>query len=72
MALPAELTDRIEEFGLDLVIAGSAVMVSIVAFWGLKTLGRKLGWWSSGGAGGHGGHLAVSSSAVAAFMRSCG
>lgn len=70
MALPAEISNRVEDLGVDLVLAGGAVMLAIVAFWALRKLGQKMGWW--GGVGGRGGHLVASSSAVAALMRSCG
>ena len=45
-ALPPAVTDAITEAGTDLVTAATAVIVAIAAFWGLKTVGKKIGLWA--------------------------
>lgn len=45
-ALPAAVTAAITEAGADLVTAATAVIVAIAAFWGLKTVGKKIGLWA--------------------------
>lgn len=45
-ALPAAVTTAIGEAGTDLVTAATAVIVAIAAFWGLKTVGKKIGLWA--------------------------
>lgn len=45
-ALPAAVTAAITEAGTDLVTAATAVIVAIAAFWGLKTVGKKIGLWA--------------------------
>lgn len=42
--LPAPVTTAITATGADLVAAITAVIVAIIAFWGLKKLGSKMGW----------------------------
>lgn len=44
-ALPTEVTTAITAAGADLVTAATAVIVAMVAFWGLKKLGAKMGWF---------------------------
>ncbi|MDO5625733.1 MAG: major capsid protein [Pseudomonadota bacterium] len=44
-ALPSEVTTAIETAGADLKTAAAAVIVALVAFWGLRKLGSKMGWW---------------------------
>ena len=45
-ALPVAVTDAITGAGTDLVAAATAVIVAIAAFWGLKTVGKKIGLWA--------------------------
>lgn len=45
-ALPAAVTAAISDAGADLVTAATAVIVAIAAFWGLKTVGKKIGLWA--------------------------
>ncbi len=44
-ALPAGVTSAIEAVGTDLETAATAVLAAMVAFWGLRKLGSKMGWW---------------------------
>lgn len=44
-ALPSGVTDAIETVGNDLETAAGAVIAALVAFWGLRKLGQKMGWW---------------------------
>lgn len=44
-ALPAAVTTAIDTAGADLLTAATAVIVAMVAFWGLRKVGQKLGWW---------------------------
>lgn len=44
-ALPTTVTDAITAAGADLLAGATAVIVAMVAFWGMKKLGSKLGWW---------------------------
>lgn len=43
-ALPVEATAAITEAGADLKLAVGAVIVAMVAVWGLRKLGAKMGW----------------------------
>ena len=43
--LPAAVTTAISGAGTDLTTAATAVIVAMVAFWGLAKVGKKLGWW---------------------------
>lgn len=43
--LPAGVTAAITAAGSDLTDAATAVIVALVAFWGLRKVGQKLGWW---------------------------
>lgn len=45
-ALPTAVTSAITDAGTDLVTAATAVIVAIAAFWGLKTVGKKIGLWA--------------------------
>lgn len=45
-ALPAAVTAAITDAGADLVTAATSVIVAIAAFWGLKTVGKKIGLWA--------------------------
>lgn len=42
--LPPEATAAITEAGTDLKLAVGAVIVAMVAVWGLRKLGAKMGW----------------------------
>ena len=44
-ALPTVVTDAITAAGADLSTAASAIIAAMVAFWGLRKLGAKMGWW---------------------------
>ena len=44
-AVPAEVTQGITDAGNDLKSIASAVLVAMIAFWSLRTVGRKMGWW---------------------------
>ena len=44
-ALPTEVNTAIDAAGDDLVAAVGLVIVAMVAFWGLKKLGTKMGWF---------------------------
>lgn len=43
--VPQEVTQGIAAAGADLKTIASAVLVAMIAFWSLKTVGRKMGWW---------------------------
>jgi len=44
-ALPTEVTTAITTAGQDLSAAALAIIVAMVAVWGLRKLGQKMGWW---------------------------
>lgn len=44
-ALPAGVGAAVTEAGEVLVLGATAVIIAMVAFWGLRKLGSKLGWW---------------------------
>lgn len=44
-ALPESVTTAITAAGGDLTTAATAIIVAMVAFWGLRKLGSKMGWW---------------------------
>ena len=44
-ALPASITSAISDAGADLSTAATAVIVAMVAFWALRKVGTKMGWW---------------------------
>uniref|UniRef100_A0AAU8BAN9 Capsid protein G8P n=1 Tax=Dulem virus 61 TaxID=3145772 RepID=A0AAU8BAN9_9VIRU len=44
-ALPANVTTAINDVGTDLATAAGLVITAMVAFWGLRKLGQKMGWW---------------------------
>jgi hypothetical protein len=44
-AIPAAVTTAIDEAGTDLTTAATAVIVAMVAFWALRKIGSKMGWW---------------------------
>lgn len=44
--LPGEVTAAIDTAGADLATAAGAIIVAMIAFWGLRALGKKMGWWS--------------------------
>lgn len=43
-AVPAAATTAITDAGTDMLTATGAVIVAMVAVWGLKKLGSKMGW----------------------------
>lgn len=44
-ALPTGVDTAITTAGTDMVAAVTAIIVAFVAFWGLKKLASKLGWF---------------------------
>lgn len=44
-ALDAAVTTAISTAGTDLLAGATAVIVAMVAYWGVKKLGTKMGWW---------------------------
>lgn len=44
-ALPAGVSDAITDAGETLVLGATAVIVAMIAFWGVKKLGTKMGWF---------------------------
>ena len=44
-ALPAEVTAGITTAGANLALAATAIIVALIAFWGLRKLAQKMGWW---------------------------
>lgn len=44
-ALPAGVDAAITEASDMLVLGATAVIIGMVAFWALKKLGGKMGWW---------------------------
>ena len=44
-ALPTEVSSAITTVGTDLETAAGMVITAMVAFWGLRKLGAKMGWW---------------------------
>ena len=44
-ALPAGVDAAITEAGEVLVLGATAVIVAMIAFWGVKKLGTKMGWF---------------------------
>lgn len=43
-AVPAAATTAITEAGTDMLTAVGAVITAMVAVWGLRKLGQKMGW----------------------------
>lgn len=43
-AVPEAVTDAIESAGTDLVTVITAVIVAMLAFWGLRKIASKFGW----------------------------
>jgi hypothetical protein len=43
--VPAEVDTAIDNAGAMLLAAGTSVVVAMVAFWAMKKLGSKMGWW---------------------------
>jgi hypothetical protein len=43
-AIPAEATTAITTAGTDILTAVGAVITAMVAVWGLRKLGQKMGW----------------------------
>lgn len=46
-ALPAGIENAIQTAGTDLVTAATAVVVSLISFWAIRAVGKKMGWWAS-------------------------
>lgn len=44
-ALPEGITTAITGATGDLATAATAIIVGMLAFWGLRKLGSKMGWW---------------------------
>ncbi|MBS3960952.1 MAG: hypothetical protein KGZ61_03825 [Sandarakinorhabdus sp.] len=44
-ALPVEVTAGITTAGANLALAATAIIVALIAFWGLRKLAQKMGWW---------------------------
>ena len=44
-ALPPAVTTAITDAGTDMVTAVVAIIVAFVAFWGVKKLAQKMGWF---------------------------
>lgn len=44
-ALPTGVDAAITEAGEVLVLGATAVIVAMIAFWGVKKLGTKMGWF---------------------------
>lgn len=44
--VPAEVDTAIDNAGAMLLAAGTSVVVAMVAFWAMRALGKKMGWWS--------------------------
>lgn len=40
------ITTAISSASGDLTTIGTAIIVAMVAFWGVKAIGRKMGWWT--------------------------
>lgn len=43
--LPAAVLTAIDEAGTDLTTAATAVILALIAFWALRKVGQKMGWW---------------------------
>lgn len=43
--VPAEVNTAITNAGAMLLATATAVVVAMVAFWGMRKLGAKMGWW---------------------------
>lgn len=43
--LPPEVTAGITTAGANLALAATAIIVALIAFWGLRKLAQKMGWW---------------------------
>lgn len=44
-ALPTVITEKLAEAGTDLETAAGALIATMLGFWALRTVGKKLGWW---------------------------
>ena len=44
-ALPADVTTKITEVGVDMTTAAGAIIVAMLGAWGLKKIGTKFGWF---------------------------
>lgn len=45
-ALPAEAQTTIDTAKTDLTTVGGSILVMGIAFWGVRILGKKMGWWA--------------------------
>lgn len=43
--VPTEVTTAITGLGTDLTTVATAIIVAMLAFWGLRKLARKFGWF---------------------------
>jgi len=43
--LPPEVTAGITAAGANLALAATSIIVALIAFWGLRKLAQKMGWW---------------------------
>lgn len=43
--LPAEVTAGIATAGANLALAATSIIIALIAFWGLRKLAQKMGWW---------------------------
>lgn len=44
--LPTGVDAAIGDAGDMLVLGATTVIIAMVAFWGVRTLGKKMGWWA--------------------------
>lgn len=44
-AVPEGVTTAITGAGTDMTTVATAVIIALVAFWALKKIGTKMGWW---------------------------
>nr|WP_315465912.1 major capsid protein [uncultured Rhodoferax sp.] len=45
-ALPTAASTAITDATTDMQTAAVSILTGMVVFWGVKTLGRKMGWWA--------------------------
>jgi len=43
--LPPEVTAGITQAGANLALAATSIIIALIAFWGLRKLAQKMGWW---------------------------
>ena len=44
-AVPPEVLTGITTAGANLALVATAIIVALIAFWGLRKLAQKMGWW---------------------------